>query len=145
MAQPRYTAALQAFIREWRPNSALDDKFIQAVRGLVAAIVSPAVAAFEVETILSEAGGKVVVRLGDYEAQLAPIEAQRLALALVEAATSARTESWLMRFLNDELDVTGGAAARVIGSFRDYRVEEMQRELAADMPAPAAAPGGGKS
>ena len=116
------------------------------MKGLVAAIVCPPAGVFEVETILSEAGGKVVVRLGDYEAQLAPVEAQRLALALVEAATSARTESWLMRFLNDELDVTGGAAARVIGSFRDYRVGEMQRELAEDIErdAPAAAPGGGK-
>jgi len=140
MAQPRYTAALQGFIREWRPNTPeLDGKFIQAVKGLVAAILSPPVAAFEVETILSDAGGKVVVRLGDYEAQLSPVDAQRFALGLFEAATSARTETWLMRFLNDEVEVTGGAAARIIGNFRDYRVEEMQRELAADM---SAAPGG---
>jgi hypothetical protein len=147
MAQPRYNARLQAFIREWRPNSPeLDGKFMDSVRGLVSAIVSPAVAAFEVETILSNDGGKVVVRLGDYEAQLAPVEAQRFALALVEAATSARTESWLVRFLNDELEVTGGAAARIIASFRDYRIGEMQRELAADMERgePAAAPAGGK-
>jgi hypothetical protein len=144
MAQPRYNAALQAFIRDWRPNSPeLDGRFIDAVHGLVAAIVSPAAGVFEVETILSPAGGKVIVRLGGYEAQLDPLDAQRFALALVEAATAARTETWLVRFLRDKLDVEMGTAAHVIANFRDYRVEEMQRELAADM-APAAAPGGGK-
>jgi hypothetical protein len=147
MAQPRYNATLQAFIREWRPNDAeLDKRFIQAVRELVSAIVSPPAGVFEVETILSDAGGKVILRLGDYEAQLDPLDAQRLALALVEAAAAARAESWLVQFLQQHLQVEMGTAARVISSFRDYRVAEMQRELDRDMqrPAPAAAPGGGK-
>jgi hypothetical protein len=143
MAQPRYNAALQAFIRDWRPNvPEIDDKFIQAVRGLVAAILCPPAGEFEVETILSNDGGKVILRLADYEAQLQPLDAQRLALALVEAAASARTESWLVKFLQEQLEVEMGAAARVIASFRDYRTSEMQRELDADMPRPA--PGGGK-
>lgn len=147
MAQPRYNDALQRFIREWRPNTPeLDDKFIQAVRALLAAVLSPPAGVFEVETILSDAGGKVILRLADYEAQLQPLDAQRLALALVEAAASARAESWLVRFLQEQCEVEMGAAARVIASFRDYRVTEMQRELDDDMggPAPAAAPGGGK-
>jgi len=85
---------------------------------------------FQVETILSETGGKVIVRLAEYEAQLDPLDAQRFALALVEAAASARAESWLVKFLQEQLEVEIGAAARVIASFRDYRS------------APAAAPGG---
>lgn len=147
MAQPRYNAALQAFISDWRPNTPeLDARFIDAVRGLVAAIVSPAAGVFEVETILSPAGGKVIVRLGGYEAQLDPLDAQRFALSLMEASASARMESWLVRFLQEQLECEMGAAARVIASFRDYRVEEMQRELAADIErqAPAGAPAGGK-
>jgi len=146
MAQPRYNDALDRFIREWRPNDAeLDKRFIQAVRALLAAALCPPEGAFEVETILSAAGGKVILRLADYEAQLDPLDAQRLALALVEAAASARAESWLVQFLQQQLQVEMGVAARVISSFRDYRVAEMQRELD-DMqrPAPAAAPGGGK-
>jgi len=147
MAQPRYNDALQRFIRAWRPNDAeLDARFIADVRALLSAVLSPPASMFEVETILSPEGGKVVVRLGDYEAQLDPLDAQRLALALVEAAASARAESWLVKFLQEQLEVEMGAAARVIASFRDYRVAEMQRELTADMAgsAPAAAPAGGK-
>src|SRR4249920_1172754 len=95
MSQPRYNAALQEFIRQWRPNDPeLDKRFVDAIRQLVAAILVPPAGAFEVETILSPSGGKVVLRLADYEAQLDPLDAQHLALSLVEAATSARTESW---------------------------------------------------
>jgi len=147
MAQPRYNDALQKFLRAWRPNtSELDKRFIDDVRALLAAVLQPPAGAFEVETILSPAGGKVILRLGDYEAQLLPLDAQRLALTLMEAAASARTESWLVKFLQDQLELEMDAAVRVIASFRDYRVDEMQRELTADMegPAPAAAPAGGK-
>ena len=87
MAQPRYSAALQEFIRQWRPHEPeLDKRFIDAIRQLVEAILRPPAGAFEVETILAPSGGKVILRLGDYEAQLAPLDAQHLALSLVEAA-----------------------------------------------------------
>ena len=145
MAQPRYNDALQKFISQWRPNSAeLDARFIADVRALLAAVLSPPAGAFEVETILSSDGGKVILRLADYEAQLQPLDSQRLALALFEASASARSESWLAKFLQDEMEVELGTAARVIASFRDYRIEEMQRELDAGMERPAAAPAGGK-
>jgi len=92
---------------------------------------------FQVETVLAPDGGKVVIRLDDYEAQLAPLDAQRFALALVEAAAAARAESWLVQFLQTQLQVELGAAARVIASFRDYRAADSERDAA-----PAAAPGG---
>lgn len=134
MSQPRYNAALQEFIRQWRPHypPELDLRFVDAVRKLVAAILCPPDGAFEVETILSPTGGKVVLRLADYEAQLDPLDAQHLALSLVEAATSARTESWLFRFMGERMDVGPEIAARMIGEFRNYRVEEMQHEMDGD-------------
>ena len=133
MPQPRYNNALQAFIKHWRPNDPeLDKEFIQAVRGLLAAVLAPPAGAFEVETILSPQGGKVVLRLADYEAQIDPRDAQHLALSLMEAATAARTESFLMRFLGERLGSDQQHAALVIGEFRNYRTEEMQRELDGD-------------
>ena len=131
MAQPRYNAALQEFIRDWRPNKGeLGDRFIDAVRRLVAAIVSPpAGGAVEVETILTPAGGKVVLRLADYEVQLEPVAAHHLALSLVEGAASARVESWLVRFLQEELEIETEVSARVIKRFREYRIAELQAEL----------------
>lgn len=124
---------MQEFIKQWRPNDPeLDKQFIQGVRALLAAALSPPAGVFEVETILSDAGGKVVLRLADYEAQLAPLDAQHLALSLVEAATSARTESWMYRFMQEELDADPTVAALMVGEFRNYRTEEMQRELAGD-------------
>jgi hypothetical protein len=133
MPQPRYSEALKKFIHDWRPHDPqLDQRFIEAVRQLVAAIVSPPAGQFEVETILSPTGGKVVLRVADYEAQIAPLDAQHLALSLVEAATAARTESWLFRFLLEQVDLDAERAARVIGEFRNYRTEEMQRELDGD-------------
>jgi hypothetical protein len=132
MAQPRYNAVLQTFIQQWRPNDPeLDRRFMEAIRELLAAVLKPPANVFEVETILSDKGGKVVVRLGDYEAQLDPLDAQHLALSLLEAATSARTESWLFRFLQEQ-ELDSGRAARVIGEFRNYRIEEMQREMKGD-------------
>lgn len=74
----------------------------------------------------------MVVRLGDYEAQLDPLDAQHLALSLVEGATSARTESWLYRFMGDQLDAPPQVAAKMVGEFRNYRIEEMEKELAGD-------------
>jgi hypothetical protein len=133
MAQPRYNEALQKFFRDWRPNDPeLDKRFIEAVRALVAAIAAAPAGAFEVETILTDNGGKVVVRLADYEAQLDPLDAQHLALGLVEAATSARTESFLFRFMMEQVQLDPERAARVIGEFRNYRTEEMQKELDGD-------------
>lgn len=133
MSQPRYSAALQEFIRQWRPNDPeLDKRFIESVRTLVAAILAPPAGAFEVETILSPTGGKVVVRVADYEAQLDPLDAQHLALSLMEAATSARTESWLFRFMGEQMQLPAEMAARMIGEFRHYRMEEMQHELDGD-------------
>jgi hypothetical protein len=134
MSQPRYNAALQEFIRQWRPHhpADLDKRFVDEVRKLVAAILVPPAGAFEVETILSPSGGKVVLRLADYEAQLDPLDAQHLALSLVEAATSARTESWLYRFMGERVDVGPEIATRMIAEFRNYRVEEMQHEMDGD-------------
>ena len=133
MSQPRYNAALQEFIRQWRPNDPeLDKRFMTGIKDLLAAILKPSANVFEVETILSESGGKVIVRLGDYEAQLDPLDAQHLALSLVESATSARTESWMYRFMLEELDTDPVMAARMVGEFRNYRIKEMQRELAGD-------------
>src|SRR6187455_1827359 len=104
MPQPRYNAALQAFIKQWWPNDPdLDKRFLDDVRRLIEAILKPPATVFEVETILSPSGGKVVVRLGDYEAQFDPLDAQHLALSLMEAATSARTESFLFRFLREKM------------------------------------------
>jgi hypothetical protein len=134
MAQPRYSDQLKRFIQQWRPNDpALDERFMSDIRGLVAAIVSPPASVFEVTTILSADGGKVVVRLGDYEAQLDPLDSQHLGLSLIEAATAARTESFLARFLKENVEVEDVQVAGLIGSFRDYRIEEMQRELAGDL------------
>jgi hypothetical protein len=133
--------ALQAFIRQWRPNDPeLDRQFVEGIRKLLAAVLTPPANVFEVTTILSEKGGKVVVRLADYEAALDPLDAQHLALSLVEAATSARTESWLFRFLQEQVDLDANRAARVIGEFRNYRTEEMQRELAGDFERRSAVP-----
>jgi hypothetical protein len=133
LSQPRYNAALQEFIRQWRPNDPeLDKRFMTGIKDLLAAILKPSANVFEVETILSESGGKVIVRLGDYEAQLDPLDAQHLALSLVESATSARTESWMYRFMLEELDTDPVMAARMVGEFRNYRIKEMQRELAGD-------------
>ncbi len=133
MAQPRYNDALQAFIRDWHPNDPeLDKRFIEAVRGLLAAVLKPPMNVFEVETILCPAGGKVIVRLADYEAQLQPLDAQHLALALIEAATAARTESWLMEFMQTDLGLGAEDGARMISAFRNYRIEEIQREVSGD-------------
>ncbi len=133
MAQPRYSDALKEFLRQWRPNDPeLDKRFTEAVRQLVAAIVRPPAGPFEVETILTPDGGAVVLRLADYEAQLHPLNAQHLALSLVEAATSCRTESWLFRFLLEHIELDNDRAAGVIGQFRHYRMAEMQRELDGD-------------
>jgi hypothetical protein len=134
MSQSRYNAALQEFIRQWRPRSPvdLDVRFVDDVRKLVSAILCPPAGTFEVTTILSPSGGKVLVRLADYEAQLDPLDAQHLALSLVEGATSARTESWLYRFMQEQLEAEPMLAARMVGEFRNYRIEEMQRELDGD-------------
>ena len=133
MAQPRYNAALQEFIRQWRPNDPeLDKRFVDGVRDLLAAILKPPANLFEVETILTPRGGKVVVRLADYEAQLDPLDAQHLALSLVEAATAARTESWLARFVCETFAADELVSARIVGEFRNYRTEEMQKELQGD-------------
>jgi len=103
---------------------------MQDIRGLLAAILKPPLTVFEVTTILSPNGGKVVVRLGDYEAQLDPLEAQHLGLSLIEAATAAR---FLSRFLKENVEVEDAQVIGLIGSFRDFRIEEMQRELAGDL------------
>lgn len=133
MPQPRYNDALQAFIKQWRPNDPeLDSRFIEAVRQLLASVLKPPANVFEVETILSPTGGKVVVRLADYEAQLDPLDAQHLALSLMEAATSARTESFLFRFLGEKMKAEHDHAVMLIGEFRHYRMEEMQKELDGD-------------
>lgn len=133
MAQPRYSEALKYFINRWRPNAPdLDKRFTEDVRALVAAITAAPPGVFEVETILTPAGGAVVVRLADYEAQLEPLNAQHLALSLMEASTSARTESWLFRFMLENVGLDDNRAAQVIGRFRQYRTEEMQRELDGD-------------
>ena len=133
MPQPRYNNALQAFIKRWRPNDPeLDKDFIGAVRELLAAVLTPPAGVFEVENILSERGGKVVLRLGDHEAQMDPRDAQHLALSLMEAATAARTESFLMRYLRERLELDAQRGAMMIGEFRNYRIEEMQRELDGD-------------
>lgn len=134
MAQPRYDQELKRFIQQWRPNDpALDERFMQDIRGLLAAIVKPPASVFEVTTILTPDGGKVVVRLGDYEAQVDPLEAQHLGLSLIEAATAARTESFLSRFLKENVEVEDAQVFGLIGSFRNFRIEEMQRELAGDL------------
>ena len=133
MNQPRYQDTRKEFIHQWRPREPeLDKRFMADVRGLLAAILKPPANVFEVTTLLSETGGKVIVRLGDYEAQMDPLDAQHLALSLVEAATSARTESWLFRFMQEKVSLDAGRAAQVIGDFRHYRTEEMERELAGD-------------
>jgi len=133
MAQPRYNAALQEFIRQWRPNDPeLDKRFMDGIRALLSAILKPPANLFEVETILSETGGKVVIRLGDYEAQLDPLDAQHLGISIIEGATSARLESWLNRFLIERLEAGHEVAVQTIAAFRNYRIEEMQRELASD-------------
>lgn len=133
MSQPRYNAALQEFVRQWKPNEPeLDKRFMASIKDLLAAILKPPANMFEVETILSESGGKVVVRLGDYEAQLDPLDAQHLAISLIEASTSARTESWMYRFMLEKFDAGPEMAARMVGEFRNYRIEEMQRELDGD-------------
>jgi len=93
MAQPRYNDAMQRFLRQWRPNDPdLDKRFMKDMRVLLAAILAPPANTFEVETILTETGGKVVVRLGDYEAQLDPLDAQHLGISIIEGSTSARME-----------------------------------------------------
>jgi hypothetical protein len=133
LSQPRYHAALQEFLRQWRPNDPeLDKRFVESIRKLVQAILQPPAAVFEVENILTADGGKVILRLGDYEAQLSPLDAQHLALSLVEASTGARTESWLYRFLLERLEADHERAGMVIAEFRHYRIEEMQRELNGD-------------
>jgi hypothetical protein len=143
MAQPRYNAALQEFIRQWRPNDPeLNKRFMEGVKTLLAAILAPPASVFEVETILSDAGGKVVIRLGDYEAQLDPLDAQHLGISIIEATTAARTESWLQRFLIERLEAGQEAAVQTIAAFRSYRVEEMQRELAGDFEKRNVIPGG---
>jgi hypothetical protein len=133
MPQPRYNAALQSFIKAWRPNDPeLDKRFVDDVRQLLASVLKPPAAVFEVETILSPKGGKVVLRLADYEAQIDPLDAQHLALSLMEAATAARTESFLFRFLLEKMESPDEHAALMIGEFRHYRMEEMQKELDGD-------------
>jgi hypothetical protein len=133
MSQQRYNTALQEFIRQWRPNNPeLDKRFIDSVRQLLAAILTPPASVFEVGTILSPTGGKVTVRVADFEAQLDPLDAQHLALSLLEAAASARVESQLFRFVRERLDLDHDRAAMMIAEFRHYRMEEMQRELDGD-------------
>jgi hypothetical protein len=61
------------------------------------------------------------------------LDSQHLGLSLIEAATAARTESFLARFLKENVEVEDVQVAGLIGSFRDYRIEEMQRELAGDL------------
>jgi hypothetical protein len=134
MAQPRYNEELQNFIRQWRPNDPeLDERFIGDVRKLLEAILKPPANLFEVETILTPGGGKVIVRLGDYEAQLEPVAAHHLALSLIEAAASARIESWLFRFMNEQTKLPDEITVQMIAAFRQYRVEELQKELAGDL------------
>lgn len=42
MSQPRYTAVLQEFIRDWRPNDPeLDKRFMEGIKDLLAAILKP--------------------------------------------------------------------------------------------------------
>ena len=133
MAQPRYSDQLKRFINQWRPNNPeLDKRFTEDVRALVAAIVTPPAGAFEVETILTDKGGVVILRVADYEAQLEPLNAQHLALSLVEAATSARLESWLSRFMQEQINLDRERALGMIAHFRQYRTEEMQKELEGD-------------
>ncbi len=136
MAQPRYNAALQEFMRQWHPNDPeLNQRFIADIKALLAAVLAPPQAQFEVTTILTQDGGKVVARLGEYEAQMDPLDSQHLGLSLIEAATAARTESFLQRFLHENigLDDAPAAVAGMIGAFRNYRIEEMERELTGDL------------
>ena len=121
-------------MRQWHPNDpALNERFITDIKALLAAVLAPPEAQFEVTTILTPGGGKVVARLGEYEAQMDPLDSQHLGLSLIEAATAARTESFLQRFLREIVDVDDAQIAGMIGAFRDYRIEEMQRELAGDL------------
>lgn len=134
MAQPRYTEVLQRFIQQWLPNDPeLDKRFREDVRKLLEAILKPPANVFDVETILTPAGGKVVVRLGDYEAQLEPVAAHHLALSLIEGAASARIESWLFRFMHENTELPDEVTVSMIAAFRHYRVEELQKELAGDL------------
>jgi hypothetical protein len=82
---------------------------------------------------LSPAGGKVVVRLADYEAQLEPVAAHHLALSLIEAAASARIESWLFRFMSEETKLDQERTVQMIAAFRAYRVAEMEKELQGEL------------
>jgi len=133
VAGQHYNAELQEFIRLWRPNDPEADKrFVEGVRSLIQAILKPPTNTIEVTNILSPTGGKVCVRLGDYEAQLDPLDAQHLALSLIESATGARTESWMYRFLREHAGMPDEMCVRMIGEFRNYRAEEMQKELAGD-------------
>lgn len=134
MSQPRYNQQLQEFIRQWRPNKPeLDQRFMEDVRHLMQAILKPPTETFEVETILTPGGGKVVVRLADYEAQIDPVQAHHLALSLIEAAASARIESWLFRFMAEETELPQNVTVNMIAAFRAYRVAELKKELEGDL------------
>ena len=134
MSQPRYNEALQAFVRKWRPNKPeLDQRFMSDLRDLLSAILTPPRNVFDVETILSDSGGKVVVRLADYEAQLHPVQAHHLALSLMEAAASARIESWLLLFMREDTQLPKEVVVNMISAFRAFRVEELRKELDGDL------------
>ncbi|HKE24945.1 MAG TPA: hypothetical protein VKB88_21430 [Bryobacteraceae bacterium] len=131
MAEPRYSQALQQFIHDWRPNDPeLDKRFLADIKELLAAILKPPASVFEVNTILSSVGGgKVVLRLGEYEAQMDPLDAQHLALSLMEGASAARLESMLSQFFMEKLGASQEHLGLVLAHFRHYRIEEMQKEL----------------
>lgn len=135
MSQPRYNQQLQEFIRQWRPNDKeLDKRFMDDVRKLLSAVLSPpAGGAFEVGGIITPKGGAVTIRVGDYEAQLDPVQAHHLALSLMESASSVRIESLFFRFMREETQLPDEVSVGMIDMFRKYRIELLQQELAGEL------------
>lgn len=145
MSQPRYDRQLKEFIHQWRPNKPeLDQRFMDDVKALLAAILRPPSDVFEVETILTPAGGKVVCRLGDYEAQLDPVQAHHLALSLIEGASSARLESLLYKYMREAVEVPEDKTLQMIAIFRGYRTEEMRKEFEGELAKQTVIPKDGK-
>lgn len=63
----------------------------------------------------------VTLKLGDQAAQLTPAKAREIAAWLLEAAEAAESDSFLVRFLAEELDLGTAYAVRVLVAFRRKR------------------------
>lgn len=99
--------------------------------------VKPKEQRVQIDTLLSHRTkeGMVQIIWGREKSQLDPATARQLGMQLIEAAEAAETDEGMWRFAKDHLELGDTGAAQLIGSFRAFRQEVMEKNIKAAVPA----------